>query len=382
MAQSTSRLGIVWMVMVLTTVPVVVAGQTPERISHPDKIPDLSYHPKRGDRAALCFYNKNADRISKAEASKYAFVYEEYWKSMAIKDYDGVRELTESGRVIEPDIGTEVLVLEIEEFPAKDPRADCAIVRIMEGQFKGTKVWVDVSDVNRLVKRPKSETQISLSKPEAIPNKPSHVLPDAKLLASKEKPQKEKTLPPVDFTRKVFAIDYSYVPEIGDEAILATNYKEGTLAPARCAKSLKDLGELNALFYKARGNDERDAVWNSRRWLTPPIGTIVSILKVERAERQDLWGSTVEVSVLNGPLKGQHMATGSKNLLRIAPDLQAYFDAVDPSVRTYFARAQGYENDGRPKDAIDWYRRVVTNFRSSLLGEAASRKIAALMVRP
>ena len=382
MAHLTSMLEIVWIVTVLTAVPGVALGQPLDKISHSDKIPDMSYHPKRGDRAVLCFYNKKTDRISGADASKYAFVYEEYWKSMAIKDFDGVRELTESGRVIEPDIGTEVLVLEIEEFPAKDPRADCAIVRITEGQFKGTKVWVDVSDVNRLVKRPKSETQISLTKPEAIPNKPSQVLPDAKLLASKEKPQKEKTLPPVDFTRKVFAIDYSYVPEIGDEAILATNYREGSLAPARCAKSLKDLVELNTLFYKARGNDERDAVWNSRRWLTPPIGTIVSILKVEKAERHDLWGSTVEVSVLNGPLKGQHMATGSKRLLRIAPDLQAYFDAANPSVCSYFARAQGYENDGRPKDAIDWYRRVVTTSPSSVLGEEASRKITALMVRP
>jgi hypothetical protein len=37
---------------------------------------------------------------------------------------------------------TPVLVLETESFAEKDPRADCAIVRVLDGPLKGAKLWV------------------------------------------------------------------------------------------------------------------------------------------------------------------------------------------------------------------------------------------------
>ncbi len=49
---------------------------------------------------------------------------------------------------------TPVLVLETESFAEKDPRADCAIVRVLDGPLKGAKLWVAEFYVTRLIDNP------------------------------------------------------------------------------------------------------------------------------------------------------------------------------------------------------------------------------------
>lgn len=117
-------------------------------------IPDTSYHAKRGDEAEVCFYYPKEMSIRTCDAALYTFAYEEYWKSIRIKDYDGIRELEEKGWIIDLEIGTRVLVLETEDFDNKDPRADCATVRVMGGPHKGKKVWVRAAEVVRLIPNP------------------------------------------------------------------------------------------------------------------------------------------------------------------------------------------------------------------------------------
>jgi hypothetical protein len=118
------------------------------------EIPDSSYHAKRGDHAVACFYYPKDGSIRQATALTYSFAYEEYWKALDIKDYAGTDELEKRGLAIDLPLRTPVLVLEIEEFAVKDPRPDCAIVRVMGGPHEGKKLWTNVSYVVRFIPNP------------------------------------------------------------------------------------------------------------------------------------------------------------------------------------------------------------------------------------
>jgi hypothetical protein len=117
------------------------ASETPK----PRMVPDERYSLKPGDRAVLCFFWKN--RFESVTCSKQSFSYHEYWKSLSVKDYDGSFELDEKGYTFEARVGTGVLVIELEDFETSDPRPNCAVVRVMDGPHKGTKVWVSASHV-------------------------------------------------------------------------------------------------------------------------------------------------------------------------------------------------------------------------------------------
>jgi tetratricopeptide (TPR) repeat protein len=148
-------------------------AETIEDVSKRESVPDTTYEPRRGDRAVLGFYDKEKDALHQADCAKYSFAYEDYWKSSAIKDYAGMDELVSRGTVLEPAIGTEVLVIEIEEFPAKDPRANCAVVRIMDGPYKGIKVWTSTVEVTRMIPNPRREPTAPAAAPAPVSYSPS-----------------------------------------------------------------------------------------------------------------------------------------------------------------------------------------------------------------
>ena len=135
----------------------LIFNEDPKPVIQPSvlaKIPDSRYTPKRGDTAYAYGYNRKRDRIYEADGATYSFAYEKYWKALQIKDYAGTRDLESRGLVIELPIGTELLVLETEEFPGKDARADCCIVRVMSGPHTGKKLWMALFEVTRLVDNP------------------------------------------------------------------------------------------------------------------------------------------------------------------------------------------------------------------------------------
>src|SRR5262249_7783731 len=58
------------------------------------------------------------------------------------------------GDVVEIPLGTEVQVVEIEVFDRKDPPLDSAVVRVLGGPLKGTKLWVADYEITRMLPNP------------------------------------------------------------------------------------------------------------------------------------------------------------------------------------------------------------------------------------
>lgn len=118
------------------------------------QVPDRSYRPKPGDRAVACFYDRETFKSRPADGATYSFAYSEYWKSIHIKDYDGIGELRKKDLLVKLEVGTDLLVIDLEEFEKSDARADCAVVRVMSGLHKGKKLWVSKFEVVQLTSNP------------------------------------------------------------------------------------------------------------------------------------------------------------------------------------------------------------------------------------
>ncbi|AGA30021.1 tetratricopeptide repeat protein [Singulisphaera acidiphila] len=125
-----------------------------KKASSVERIPDPSYEPKRGDHAMVYGYYEETDRLYRVYGAKYNFVYRDYWKALEIKDSVGVDELRMGKNMEWIPQKTGVLVLEIEEHEAEDPRPDAAVVRIMDGPLKDQKLWVARFNVARLIENP------------------------------------------------------------------------------------------------------------------------------------------------------------------------------------------------------------------------------------
>lgn len=121
------------------------------------KIPDPNYYPKIGDRAVLYVLDKD-DKPYDVWCADARVYFRDYVKCLIIKDYDGMRELDDSGRVLDLKPGTEILVLDIDACRIKvgdeEKERTYVEVRIMSGPHQGKKLYTPDYHVTRLVENP------------------------------------------------------------------------------------------------------------------------------------------------------------------------------------------------------------------------------------
>lgn len=134
-------------------------------LSAAPEAPDRDYHPAAGDRAVACGFSESAYTIYHPTAMANASAYDEYWKSVKIKDVAGLDDLGRQGLSFVLRRGTELLVLEVEPPNKDDVRPPCATVRVMSGPLTGKKLWIIRYAVNRMVKnayyKPKPEKKLA-----------------------------------------------------------------------------------------------------------------------------------------------------------------------------------------------------------------------------
>lgn len=82
----------------------------------------------------------------------------DWLKATALRDMAGRIELRREGKVVQVPYGVPCLVLELQavEIPKRPRPASIACVRILEGDRRGEKVWVQTFEVKRMI--PKTKT--------------------------------------------------------------------------------------------------------------------------------------------------------------------------------------------------------------------------------
>jgi hypothetical protein len=150
----------------LMTLTIPSHSAEPKGASPPSKIPDPSYVANRGDRAVAAGFDADDGILYEAVGAKNAQSYNVYWRALDRKDDGACDETERAGRVIELPIGTAVLVLEIEGHPKKDPADDAAIVRVLDGTFRGETLWLARFEVVRLIDQPVAPLAVKDSEAE------------------------------------------------------------------------------------------------------------------------------------------------------------------------------------------------------------------------
>jgi hypothetical protein len=125
----------------------------------PDLIPDVEYVPKAGDEA--CLYLEAIFKDG-PKAGKHMEVFgctdystfKLHEKALLAKDNEGLKELDDRGRRVYVRTGTRVKILEIRESSGDVGIRDAAEVCLLDGPFKGRKLWVLTNRVSRLIPKP------------------------------------------------------------------------------------------------------------------------------------------------------------------------------------------------------------------------------------
>lgn len=105
---------------------------------------DRTYQPKVGDHAVVAGQKKEDGSLFSSWAATASYHYRDYDKALAIKDRDAYGEMRRDGHVVNLAIGTDVLLLDLEQFPTRDDGveiSDAFVVRVLSGEFKGRKLY-------------------------------------------------------------------------------------------------------------------------------------------------------------------------------------------------------------------------------------------------
>ena len=142
--------------------PIMVPASTQAEPVQLEMMVDEKWIPKPGDQAVL-----HREEQPSVSVMSDMFAFEEYVKYSKAGDSDGIQQMLEKGRLVKVANGTPILVVKrhINQFLAEGTHA--IELRILDGEFKGRKVWVYEAFVNRMIPKPYEQTQAYKQEQEA-----------------------------------------------------------------------------------------------------------------------------------------------------------------------------------------------------------------------
>jgi hypothetical protein len=138
------------------------------------RVPDDKWVPEPGDTAEI--YSKDGSDII---AAFDIFAYGDLIKAGIANDIDGVRELGKQRRVGNIPDETPVLVIEAHDNPFIAPGPFLEL-RIIDGQYKGLKIFAPNYWVARVVRIPKPVQQVRTVRPETPAEKNARIKAEAR----------------------------------------------------------------------------------------------------------------------------------------------------------------------------------------------------------
>lgn len=145
------------MVVAALVVPVLAQEQKPDAPPKDTKnrfLEEKGYVPKRGDRVSIAVWNPEQKTFIPGVGGESAQAYNEFLRTAAINDVDGMAEMTRDGSICVLPVATSVLVLDVVKSDLKEDLIPRAIIRVLEGEHKSKKLWTGVFAVKRLIPNP------------------------------------------------------------------------------------------------------------------------------------------------------------------------------------------------------------------------------------